>query len=263
MKLEKHYNPKLREKEIQKFWEKNKIYKFNPRLKSKIFSVDTPPPTVSGKMHMGHAFSYTQQDILIRYKRMSGFNIFYPFGTDDNGLPTERLVEKEKNVKATKMDRQEFIDLCLKTLEQELRPKYIQDWKNIGISCDWDLLYTTISPDVRKISQKYFIDLYKQKRAYRKRTPFLWCPECETAIAQVELEDKEKDSQFVYMKFDTSLKKQITIATTRPELMAACVGISVNPKDKRYKKFVGQKAILPFYNREIKIQADKDVDMEF
>ena len=263
MDQSKQYNPKEEEKLLEAFWEKNKIYKFNHNSKSKIFSIDTPPPTVSGKMHLGHAFSYTQQDILARYKRMQGFNVFYPFGTDDNGLPTERLIEKEKNVKATKMPRKDFIKLCLKTLESELRPKYLQDWKRIGMSCDWSLLYTTISPEVQKISQKHFIELYNKKRAYRNRTPFMWCPECETAISQVELEDKEKDSQFVYMKFDTSTGKKITIATTRPELMGACVGISVNPKDKRYKNLIGAKAVLPFYNREIKIQADNDVDMDF
>ena len=263
MDQSKQYNPKEEEKLLEAFWEKNKIYKFNHNSKSKIFSIDTPPPTVSGKMHLGHAFSYTQQDILARYKRMQGFNVFYPFGTDDNGLPTERLIEKEKNVKATKMPRKDFIKLCLKTLESELRPKYLQDWKRIGMSCDWSLLYTTISPEVQKISQKHFIELYNKKRAYRNRTPFMWCPECETAISQVELEDKEKDSQFVYMRFDTSAGKKITIATTRPELMGACVGISVNPKDKRYKNLIGAKAILPFYNREIKIQADNDVDMDF
>ena len=263
MELPKHYDSKKREKETQEFWIKNKIYKFNSNSKAKIFSIDTPPPTVSGKMHLGHAFSYAQQDMIARYKRMQGFNIFYPFGTDDNGLPTERLIEKEKNVRAANMSRQEFVKLCLETLKKELRPKYLRDWKAIGMSCDWSLFYTTISPEVQKISQKYFIELYRKKRAYRKRTPFMWCPECETAIAQVELEDKEKDSEFIYMKFDTSIRDKITIATTRPELMPACVGISVNSKDKRYKRFIGAKANLPFFDREIKIQADDDVDMTF
>ena len=262
MELDKHYNPKEVEIKIQKFWEKNSIFKFNTKSKAKIFSIDTPPPTVSGDMHVGHAFSYSQQDIIIRYKRMQQFNIFYPFGTDDNGLPTERLVEKKKGVKATELERQEFIDLCLKTLEEELRPKYLENWKRIGVSCDWNLLYSTISKESQKISQESFIDLYEKKRTYRKRTPFMWCPECQTAIAQVELEDKEKSSQFVYMKFETELQP-IIIATTRPELMAACVGISVNPNDERYKKLIGKEATLPLFNKKIKIQADNDVDPDF
>lgn len=263
MKLSKHYDPKKSEKKWQDYWEKNKIYKFNPGKKGKIYSIDTPPPTVSGKMHLGHAFSYTQQDIIVRYKRMQGFTIFYPFGTDDNGLATERLIEREKNVKATEMPRQDFIKLCLKTLDEELRPKYLQDWKRIGMSCDFSAFYTTINNHCRKISQDSFLDLYKKKREYRKRTPFMWCPECQTAIAQVELEDKTKKSEFVYMKFDTSLGKQITIATTRPELLPACVAIHVHPKDKRYKKFIGTKAKLPLFSREVEIHPNKDVDMDF
>jgi len=263
MELSKHYDQKEAEPRIQKFWEKNKVYKFNQKSKAKIYSIDTPPPTVSGKMHIGHAASYSQEDFIVRFKRMRGFNVFYPFGTDDNGLPTERLIEKEKGVKATKMSRQDFIRLCSTTLEKELRPKYLEDWKRVGMSCDWDLLYSTIDKNVQKLSQESFIDLYNKKKEYRKRTPFMWCPECQTAIAQVELEDKEKSSQFVYMKFDTSVGEQLTIATTRPELLPACVGISVHPNDKRYKKFVGETAKLPFFNREIKIQADEDVDPEF
>src|SRR3990167_11274873 len=130
------YVSKEAEKKWKDFWDKEGTYKFDPKSKSKVYSVDTPPPTVSGKMHMGHAFSYSQQDFFVRYHRMKGENIFYPFGTDDNGLPTERLVEKLKNVKSTKMDRQAFIQLCNTTLK-EIVPDFIQDWKNIGISCDW------------------------------------------------------------------------------------------------------------------------------
>lgn len=264
--MNKEYNFQEREKHWQEFWEKEKIYKFDPerakRAEGEIFSVDTPPPTVSGDMHMGHAFSYAQQDFVIRYMRMLGKNIFYPFGTDDNGLPTERLVERINKVKSKKMSRQEFIDLCLKTLEK-IRPEFVNDWKKLGISCDFDIFYSTINDHCRKLSQKSFLDIYKDKRAYRKRSPFLWCPECQTAIAQVEMEDKEQESQFVYIKFDTSIGKPITFATTRPELLPACVAIHVHPDDKRYKKFIGAKAKVPFSDREVEIYANKDADPEF
>ena len=140
------------EEKWMKYWEKEKIYAFDPKSKKKIYSIDTPPPTVSGEMHMGHACSYSQQDFIARYKRMQGFNVFYPFGTDDNGLPTERLVEKTKGIKAKEMQRDEFIQLCLDFLKDEL-PKFIQDWKNIGISCDWSLNYSTINEHSRKIAQ--------------------------------------------------------------------------------------------------------------
>ncbi len=251
------------EEKWRKFWEKEKIYKFDINSKKKIYSIDTPPPTVSGKMHLGHAFSYTQQDFLVRYKRMRGFNIFYPFGTDDNGLATIRLIEKEKKVKAFDLGREKFVKLVLETLEKELRPQYIKDWKRLGMSCDWDIFYTTIDKHCQRISQRSFIYLYKQGREYRKRTPFFWCPECQTAIAQVELKDTTQKSKFVYVKFDTEIGKPIVIATTRPELMAACVGIFVHPNDKRYKKFVGKKAKLPFYNREIEIKTNEDVLRDF
>ena len=257
------YNSKEVEEKLRKYWEKQRVYKFNPKSKKKIYSIDTPPPTVSGKMHLGHAFSYAQQDFVIRFKRMQGENIFYPFGTDDNGLATIRLIEKEKGVKAFDLGREKFIKLVLDTLKKELRPSYISDWKKLGISCDWDIFYTTINDHCRKISQRSFLELYKKGREYRKKTPFMWCPECQTSIAQVEMKDKTEKSQFVYIKFDTSLGKTISIATTRPELMPACVAIHVHPDDKRYKEFIGQKAKVPFFNREVEIHANKGADMEF
>ncbi|MCK4647555.1 valine--tRNA ligase [Candidatus Pacearchaeota archaeon] len=251
------------EEKWRKFWEKEEIYKFNPKSKKPIYSIDTPPPTVSGRMHIGHAFSYSQEDFIARFRRMKGFNIFYPFGTDDNGLATIRLIEREKKVKAFDLGREKFIKLVLETLKKELRPEYIADWKNIGMSCDWNIFYTTIDKHCQKITQRSFIDLYKSGREYRKKTPFMWCPECQTSIAQVEMRDKNMKSNFVYIKLDTSLGKSITIATTRPELMPACVAVHVNPSDKRYKKFIGQKAKLPLFNHEVEICANEDVDIEF
>ena len=141
------------------FWEKEKIYSFNSKSNKKIYSVDTPPPTVSGKMHIGHAFSYSQQDFIVRFMRMSGYNIFYPFGTDDDGLPTERFIEKLKNVKSKNMSRAKFVELCLKTLK-EVTPGFVQDWKNLGISCDYKKHYSTIDKKTQRISQKSFIELY-------------------------------------------------------------------------------------------------------
>ena len=142
--MEQKYDPKITEPKIQKFWEKEKVFEFDPKSKKKIFSIDTPPPTVSGRIHIGHAFSFSQQDFVARFKRMNNFNVFYPFGTDDNGLPTKLLVEKVKNVRSQDMGRKEFIKLCLKTLK-EVTPDFVQDWKNLGISCDYKEYYS-ISP---------------------------------------------------------------------------------------------------------------------
>jgi valyl-tRNA synthetase len=262
MELPKRYNPEESENKWMEYWEKENIYKFNPNSKEEVYSIDTPPPTVSGKMHLGHTFSYSQQDFVARFQRMLGKSVFYPFGTDDNGLATERMIEKIKKVKGQFMERKEFINLCLKTLE-EIRPDFIYDWKRIGISADFNIFYTTIDEHSQKVSQRSFLDLYKQKRIYRKRAPFVWCPDCQTAIAQVEMKDSERDSNLVYMKFDTNAKKQITIATTRPELLPACVAVHIHPDDKRFNKLIGKKAKVPFSDREVKITANKDVDMEF
>ena len=262
MELPKRYNAEESEKKWMKFWEKEKIYSFNPESKAEIYSIDTPPPTVSGKMHLGLSFSYSQQDFVARFQRMLGKNVFYPFGTDDNGLATERMIEKMKNVKGQFMKRKEFVDLCLKTLE-EIRPDFIYNWKRIGISADYSIYYSTINKHSQKISQKSFLDLYKMNRIYRKRAPFVWCPECQTAIAQVEMKDSKRESNLVYMKFDTSKGKQIVIATTRPELLPSCVAIHIHPNDKRFNKLIGAKAKIPFSNREVKITTNKDVDMEF
>ncbi|MGV8131343.1 MAG: valine--tRNA ligase [Candidatus Pacearchaeota archaeon] len=245
------------EEKWQKYWEDNNIYAFDHKSKKKIYSIDTPPPTVSGEMHMGHACSYSQQDFIARYKRMQGFNVFYPFGTDDNGLPTERLVEKNKGVKAKEMERSKFIQLCLDFLKTEL-PKFTQDWKNIGISCDWDLKYSTINEHSRRIAQWSFLDLYKKGRVYRKDAPAMWCPTCQTGVAQIEVKDKEFDSTFNDINFTVG-KEKLTIATTRPELLPACVALMFNPADKRYKKYLGKKAKVPLYDFEVPIMEDARV----
>ncbi len=248
------------EEKWRNFWEKEKIYSFNPKNKAKVYSVDTPPPTVSGRMHIGHAFSYSQQDFIIRFKRMMGYSIFYPFGEDNNGVATERLIEKEEHVRSRDMSREAFIKLCLSYLKKEL-PLFIQDWKNIGISCDWEMGYSTINEHSRKISQWSFIDLYKRNRVYRKDAPAMWCPECQTGISQVEAQDKEIESTFndIIFKVDG---KDLVIATTRPELLPACVAIFYHPSDSRYKKLKGKMAKVPLFNFEVPIMEDIRVDKE-
>jgi len=254
------YDFKTAEVKIREFWEKEKIYAFNPNSKAEVFSIDNPPPTISGKMHIGHASMYSQMDFIARFQRMSQKNIFFPFGTDDNGLPTERLVEKINNVKSKSMSRADFIELCLKTLK-EITPDFIQDWKNAGISCDYNLSYSTIDKNSQKISQSSFIRLFKEDRAYKKEFPSIWCPECQTSIAQAELEDKELQSLFSTLKFKCG-KEDLLIATTRPELLPACVAVFVNPKDDRYTKLVGKKATVPLTNSLVPIIADESAQID-
>ena len=229
MDLPERYDPKQAEPKWQKYWEEHKTYLFHPEDTQKpIYSIDTPPPTVSGKMHLGHAFSYSQGDFIARFQRMRGYNVFFPFGTDDNGLPTEKLVEKTKNVSSKKMDRDEFITLCLATLE-EIRPAFIADWKRIGASYDFSIFYSTINDHCRRISQRSFMDLYRAGRIYHKKAPIIFCPSCKTAIAQVEMEDVEKTTTLNYIKAKVvETGEYIIYATTRPELHPGCVGISLD-----------------------------------
>ena len=263
MELDKNYDFKISEKELKEFWAREKIYKFNKKLLSsgkKIYSIDTPPPYISGRMHIGHAFSYSQQDFIARFRRMLDGNVFYPFGTDDNGLPTERFVEKTNNVKSKDMTRADFIELCLKTLKKTT-DGFIQDWKDIGLSADYDIYYSTIDKNSQKISQRSFIELYNKKEIYLHEFPTLWCTECQTTIAQAELEDSERNSLFSTLKFKAD-GKDILIATTRPELLPACVAVFVNPEDKRYKNLAGKNARVPLFDIEVPIIADKSADIK-
>ncbi len=254
----KQYDFKKSEEKIKNFWEKEKVYKFDPKKKN-IYSIDTPPPYISGRMHIGHAFSYSQQDFIARYRRMKQ-GVFYPFGTDDNGLPTERFIEKTNNVKSKNMSRAEFIELCLETLKK-VTPECIQDYIDLGISCDYDIYYSTIDKPTQKISQKSFIDLFKEDKIYKKEFPTLWCTECQTPIAQAELEDKEENTLFSNLKFKVN-EKDLLIATTRPELLPACVAVFINPKDKRYSSLKGKKAKVPLFNFEVPIIKDSSAEIQ-
>ncbi len=258
--MDKKYDFRKVEKELEQMWEENEIYKYQNGKEKKVFSIDTPPPTVSGKLHIGHVFSYTQAEMIARFKRMQGYDVFYPFGFDDNGLPTERLVEKDEKIRANQVPRSEFRSKCMNTIvkyEDEFRNL----WKRLGFSVDWNLQYQTISDLSQKISQKSFIELAKHGKAYMKESPVLWCTECQTSIAQAELETKECETVFNYLNFSTQAG-ELLIATTRPELLAGCVSIFVHPDDARYQKYIGEKATVPLYGFEIPVLADESVSME-
>lgn len=258
--MEKHYHFETIEKQIQAFWEQNRIYKFTPEKKGPVYSIDTPPPTVSGSLHIGHIFSYAQAEMNARFRRMQGYNVFYPFGFDDNGLPTERLVEKEKNILAKSMPRSAFTKECMSVTgryEEEFRDM----WKSLGFSVDWSLQYTTISPEVQKLSQQLFLNLVKQGKAYSRQSPVLWCKNCQTSIAQAELDTRDVESAFHYLPFMAE-KETILVATTRPELLYGCVCLFVNPADGRYRKYIGKTALVPLYDYEIPVMADEKVSMD-
>jgi len=240
MSFEDKYVASESEAKIREFWDKEEVYKFDEKSKKVIYSIDTPPPTLSGKMHIGHAFSYTQTDFIARFKRMSGFEVFYPFGTDDNGLATEKLVQKEKKVNLRKVGREEAIKICNEYLD-ESRPEFIQDWKNLGISCDFSRAYSTLDDDSRRISQKSFIDLFKKGIISQKEGPVPWDRVFQTAIAQAELEDLERTAflNYVKAKIVGTENTFMIYATTRPELCFAVGGLSVEDSGEYVKLRVG------------------------
>ncbi|MEK7432017.1 MAG: valine--tRNA ligase [Cyanobacteriota bacterium] len=254
------YEAKEAEPKWQKFWLENEIYKYQIDSEKPTYSIDTPPPTVSGKIHVGHIFSYTQAEVIARFKRMQGFNVFYPFGFDDNGLPTERLVEKEINRKASEMPRKEFIETCL-NITEKYRQEFKGLWQSIGISADWSLEYSTISDYSRKISQKSFLELYKKGFLVKKNAPALWDIEVKTSVAQAEIEDKEFDSFFHDIKFTIENGDDLIIATTRPELLPACTAVFVNPEDSRYTHLIGKKVTTPL-GKTVTIMSDEKVSIE-
>lgn len=255
--MDKNYDHLVAEAQAQELWAKNNTYSKdnNP---GPLYSIDTPPPTVSGSLHIGHIFSYTQTDIIARYKRMSGFSVFYPFGFDDNGLPTERFVEKKNDINAHSMSRTDFINLCLKeTLEVE--KKFEDLWKRVGLSVDWNLSYSTIDSNTRKISQTSFIELYKKGYVYKKDEPALYCTNCRTTVAQAELDDALKPSSFNDIIFKSG-KEDLIISTTRPELLYSVNALFYHPEDKRYQHLKGHTAIVPIYNHHVPILEDIQVD---
>ena len=260
--LDKKYNAAEKEKKWLDYWNENKIYKFNPESEKETYSIDTPPPTVNGKIHIGHIFSYTQTEMLARYKRLRGYNIFYPFGFDDNGLPSERLVEKEQGKRAHEIGREEFSKLCYETTDK-YEKEFQELFSKMGVSTDWDIHYKTVSPSTIKISQKSFLDLLKKGHCYHKESPALWCNECRTSIAQAELETKTIKTTFNFIKFKTlEDNEEFIIATTRPELLPAIVSVFVNPNDEKNKHLIGKTAHIPIINVDVPIMADEKVDME-
>jgi valyl-tRNA synthetase len=277
------------EPQIAAEWDRLGIYAFNPADPRPIYSIDTPPPTVSGAIHIGHVYSYVQAEAIARFQRMRGYNVYYPFGFDDNGLPTERFVERTRNIRARDVGRAAFIATCL-DVSREVEDRFEAFWKRLGMSVDWRLRYSTIDDASRRISQQSFLELLAAGRIYRAQAPNPWCIECRTAIAQAEMDDVERDTTFYEIGFAIDTREQppasftlkvesesgypvtpgsstfnlqsstLRIATTRPELLPACVAVFVHPEDGRYRELVGRAAVVPLSGRRVPILADASVD---
>ncbi len=251
------------EKEILKKWEKLELEKLNMESigSGKIYSIDTPPPTVSGELHIGHAFSYPHQDIAARFRRMMGYFVFYPSGFDNNGLATERFVEKKLKLSLNNLPVKEAIEKC-----EEASGKAIEEMKlslsRLGLSWNSSNSYITYSKDSWKVSQEFFLELFKKKHAYRSEGLTISCPTCRTAISQIEMEDSERETDFVYLEFKSGDGTVVQIATTRPEMLSACVALAFNPEDERAKEYSGKKFRVPLYGYEVEIITDSRVLMD-
>lgn len=259
MTLTKRYNPSEVEQRLNHAWQAAGVYHFSPDQNGPVYSVDTPPPTVSGNLHLGHVYSYSHPDFIARFWRMNGWQVFYPMGYDDNGFPTERLVEKRLRINARQIGRPAFIEKCLE-YSQAAEQEYEQLWKRLGLSIDWRYTYRTIDNRARRISQWSFINLYRRGLAYRREAPAIWCPECQMSIAQADLNDLDQQSEFVNLAFHTLEGDIVPIATTRPELLPACVAVFIHPDHPQAKRLVGHTLRVPWFNQEVPVLADPAAD---
>jgi valyl-tRNA synthetase len=287
MELPKKLKSHEIEEHWQKKWQETRLHAWDPsRGRDETFVVDTPPPTVSGSLHVGHLFSYSHQDFIVRYQRMCGKNIFFPIGWDDNGLPTERRVQNLYHVRcdphlhhdpdlklerATAKTRKEhpkpigrtdFIDLCNEVTGED-EEAFKRLWTRLGMSYDWDLEYATIDDHCRKTSQASFVQLHEKGEVYQAERPVMWDVDFRTAIAQAEVVDKELPSAYQFLRFGIEgTENHIVIATTRPELLGACVAVLAHPEDDRYKDIIGKNAVTPLFHAPVPIMADPQADPE-
>jgi len=259
-----NYNHIAIENEIYQYWEKNKFFK-PKKNKKKHFSIVIPPPNVTGSLHMGHALNNSLQDLLIRYYRMNGYETLWQPGTDHAGIATQAVVEKkllEKGIKKNQIGREEFIKEVWKW-KKESGDQILNQLKKLGCSCDWTRNRFTMDKDLSSAVIKAFVQLYKKEIIYKDTKLVNWDTKLETAISDLEVEQKEVQSNLYYIKYKIETEDNfLTIATTRPETMLGDTAVAVNPDDDRYKKFIGKKITIPIVNRAVKIIADDYVSIE-
>jgi valyl-tRNA synthetase len=273
-------------------WERDGCYAFDRSApRESVFSIDTPPPTVSGSLHVGHVFSYTHTDAIARYQRMRGKAVFYPMGWDDNGLPTERRVQNHFGVRCdpsvaydpdfvppqepsekepVSISRPNFVELCLRLTETDERA-FEELWRGLGLSVDWSMNYTTIGARAQRISQRSFLSLLAREEAYQLEAPTLWDVDFQTAVAQAELEDRERPGQMNRVRFHAAdasgsgapgQADEALIETTRPELIPACVALLAHPDDQRQRHLVGTDVLTPLFGTRVPVLTHPLVDPE-
>jgi len=264
--LNKVYEPHEVEKRWYQYWMEQGFFRADENGSTNTFCIVIPPPNITGSLHMGHALNNTLQDILIRYKRMCGFNTLWMPGTDHAGIATQNVVEKQlssEGINRKDLGRKKFTERVW-----QWREKYggiiIQQLKRLGASCDWERERFTMDEGLSRAVREVFVKLYEEGLIYRGDYIINWCPRCHTALSDLEVEHEEIKGKLYFVKYPLiGSKKFVVVATTRPETMLGDTALAVNPHDKRYQKLIGEKAILPILNREIPIIADTYVDIKF
>lgn len=265
--LAKTYDPKGMEERLYKMWEEKKYFHAEVDRSKKPFTIVMPPPNITGQLHMGHAFDNTMQDILIRFKRMQGYNALWQPGTDHAAIATEvKVIEhlKSQGIEKADLGREGFLEKCW-DWRKEYGNRIISQLKKLGSSADWDRERFTMDPGCSKAVEEVFINLYNKGLIYKGNRIINWCPVCKTSISDAEVIHENQAGHFWHMKYEIVGEpgRYVEFATTRPETMLGDTAVAVNPNDDRYKDIIGKKVMLPFVNREIPIIADEYVDMEF
>ena len=279
------YDPEAVEPKWRDHWVDDETYRFGDGDvdPDTAYTIDTPPPTVSGSLHMGHLYGHTLQDFAARFHRMDDGDALFPFGYDDNGIASELLTEQELDIHHSDYSRREFQEKCREVCV-DYEESFTEELQSLGVSVDWSRTYKTIEPRVQRTSQLSFLDLYEKGREYRERAPTIWCPDCETAISQVEMEEEQRDSEFVDVAFTlaetgseppadpqreaseyavpTEPGEEVVISTTRPELLPACVAMFVHPDDDANQHLVGGTCEVPLFGHEVPIYADDRVEAD-
>ena len=263
---DKVYDPHPIEEKWYRFWESQNLFRGDEYSPRPPFSIVIPPPNVTGSLHMGHALNNTLQDILARYKRMDGFNLLWLPGTDHAGIATQNVVEKQLAEEGTHrhaLGREAFIERVWKW-KREFGGQIIRQLKRLGCSCDWSRERFTMDEGLSRAVKEVFVRLYRDGLIYRGDYIINWCPRCQTALSDLEVEHEPEQGHLYYIKYPSEDSREyLVVATTRPETMLGDTAVAVHPEDKRYMKFIGQKVILPLMNRKIPVIADSYVSQDF
>jgi len=265
MELPKVYDPKAVEEKWYQFWLEKRYFHADVESPKEPFSIVIPPPNVTGSLHMGHALNNTLQDVLVRWRRMQGYNCLWLPGTDHAGIATQNVVERElakEGLRRQDLGRDGFVKRVWRWKE-----KYggviIHQLKRLGASCDWDRERFTMDEGLSQAVREVFVRLYEEGLIYRGNYIINWCPRCHTALSDLEVEHREEEGHLYYLRYPMEEGGEIVVATTRPETMLGDTAVAVNPADGRYRDYVGRWAILPVLGRKIPVIADDYVDPDF